>query len=157
FANYGGPEEFYFIIEQLQKLYTLGGDGELTDTLCEGDTLAGHEEWQVIATKDHDHSNLSFLRASNETLIGDNHILQNITSNALREAPKMGENNRPRPLLQYRANLEKCLSLGIEVVLPGHGELVTNIDELIQSRLAKQEKRANKVLTLLEHKTLTPF
>ncbi|HLR51859.1 MAG TPA: MBL fold metallo-hydrolase [Candidatus Avamphibacillus sp.] len=157
FANCGVPEEFYFIIEQLQKMFTLGGDGELTATLCEGDTLPGHEEWQVIETKGHAQSHLSFLRASDGTFIGGDHVLQHISSNPLLEPPKMGENNRPRPLLQYRANLEKCLSLGIEVVLPGHGELVTNIDELIQSRLAKQEKRANKVLTLLEHKTLTPF
>src|SRR5699024_3352868 len=90
FADCGVPKDFYFIIDQLQKMFTLGGDGELTASLCDGDTLPGHEEWKVIEARGHAQSHLSFLRANDGAFIGGDHILQHISSNPLLEPPKMG-------------------------------------------------------------------
>lgn len=145
------------IFDEFKQMMSLAGEGEVTDVLNEGDILPGHGEWRVIETKGHAQSHLSFLREDDGILLGGDHILDHISSNPLLEPPKMGETHRPKPLLQYRTNLKKCLSLGISTVLPGHGLLVKNIDELIPKRLAKQDQRAAKVLALLEKRPLTPF
>lgn len=135
----------------------MAGRGNLTSIINEGDHLPGHPEWQVVETAGHAQSHLSFLRHSDGAFIGGDHILQHISSNPLLEPPPLGETKRPKPLLQYRNNLQKCLTLGITHVLPGHGSTIDNIDELIPTRLLKQEQRAKKVLTLLENTSMTPF
>lgn len=157
FIACGIPETFLSIIDKLRGQLALAGKGRLTATINEGDHLPGHPEWQVVETAGHAQSHLSFLRTSDGVFIGGDHILQHISSNPLLEPPPMGKKTRPKPLLQYRANLQKCLSLGIKLVLPGHGPTISNIDELIPARLLKQEQRAKKVLTLLEKTSLTPF
>lgn len=73
------------------------------------------------------------------------------------EPPSEDETERPKPLLQYRDNLEKCLSLDINVVLPGHGKIFTDVEEVVSRVYAKQENRANKVLSLLKEYSKTAF
>lgn len=157
YTSCGVPMELFTNFDKLRTQLDLVGKGSLTATIQEGDHLPGHPEWQVIDTAGHAQSHLSFIRQNDGVFIGGDHILQHISSNPLVEPPMEGKKTRPKPLLQYRENLQKCLSLGIKLVLPGHGSIINNIHELIPARLLKQEQRAKKVLTLLEKTSMTPF
>jgi len=157
FKACGVPERFDFVLENLHAPLQYAGEGKLTSTIDEGDTLPGHEGWQVIETKGHAQSHLSFLRESDGTFIGGDHLLHHISPNPLLEPPHDSTKERPKSLLQYRANLNKCLSLGIKMVLPGHGDSFSDIELLIPDRLKKQEQRATKVHTMLAKKAQTPF
>lgn len=157
FVACGVPDIFRPFLEKLRDPLRYMGNGKLTSTLEEGDTLPGHKDWQVIETKGHAQSHLSFFRQSDGTFIGGDHLLQHISSNPLLEPPQDGEKGRTKPLLQYRENLNKCLDLGIHTVLPGHGSIFGNVEELIPLRLIKQEKRAMKVLEYLKREPQTPF
>jgi len=157
FKACGVPERFDFVLENLHAPLQYAGEGKLTSTIDEGDVLPGHEGWQVIETKGHAQSHLSFLRESDGTFIGGDHLLHHISPNPLLEPPHDGAKERPKPLLQYRANLNKCLSLGIKMVLPGHGNSFSDIELLIPDLLKKQEQRAAKVHTFLAEKAQTPF
>ncbi|MFD2045932.1 MBL fold metallo-hydrolase [Ornithinibacillus salinisoli] len=156
FQSSGVPDQYQALLNKLRAPLRYAGQGEVTDVITEGDILPGHHEWSVIETKGHAQSHLSFLREQDGAFIGGDHILSHISSNPLLEPP-INELDRPKPMLQYRANLEKCLALGITTVFPGHGSVFSNVEELVPLRLTKQEQRANKVLTLLKEYSQTPF
>ncbi|MEN1970170.1 MBL fold metallo-hydrolase [Lentibacillus sp. N15] len=157
FALFGVPDVYLEHLEKMKSELTLFGDGKITDFIDEGDVLPGHDEWQVIETKGHAQSHLSFFRESDGAFIGGDHLLSHITPNPILEPPHYGEKERPKPLLQYRNNVEKCQQLGIQTVYPGHGEVFHNIEELIPAQRAKQEQRATKVLSMLRMKEQSPF
>ncbi|WP_106497254.1 MBL fold metallo-hydrolase [Lentibacillus sp. Marseille-P4043] len=153
----GVPNRYLQLLEKLQTPLELTGHGKLTAFLDEGDILPGHADWRVIETKGHAQSHLSFFREADGAFLGGDHLLKHISPNPILEPPHADETERAKPLPQYRKNLEKCLQLGITTVYPGHGDIFSNVDELIPMRLAKQEQRANKVLHMLQEKEQTPF
>lgn len=157
FTSWGVPSIYLKQVDTMKDSVFSFGDGELTTIIQEGDVLPGHAEWQVIETKGHAQSHVSFFRESDGTFIGGDHLLSHITPNPIMEPPYNGESERSKALLQYRSNAKKCLDLGIDMVYPGHGNVFSNVEELIPAQLASQEKRANKVLGMLQEKPQTPF
>lgn len=144
-------------INNLKLLMQFAGTGKLHGSLQEGDTLPGHEDWKVIETKGHAQTHLSFYREKDGLFIGGDHLLLHTSPNPIVEAPYNGESERPKPLLQYRKNLMKCRDLAISTVLPGHGEVFSNVKDYVDERLHSQERRAKKVYELLQKEHLTPF
>ncbi|HLR66387.1 MBL fold metallo-hydrolase [Virgibacillus alimentarius] len=154
----GIPSHFDNVLKEMRKSLQYAGAGKVTKAINEGDLLPGHKDWKVIETKGHAQSHLSFFRKNDGTFIGGDHLLHHISSNPILEPPYAGETERTKPLLQYRDNLKKCLSLGIKTVLPGHGKSFSDVEALIPARLQSQEQRANKVHSLLRTEgILTPF
>ncbi|EQB36039.1 hypothetical protein M948_13465 [Virgibacillus sp. CM-4] len=159
FTLSGVPEDLLAGLELQESTLAFIGEGELTNTIDDGDILPGHQEWTVIETKGHAQSHLSFLRQQDQILLGGDHLLKHISSNPLMEPQEVGQtiDQRPKPMLQYRRNLDKCMELGIENVLPGHGRVVRHPISLIQERLKKHEERAEKVYHLLDNGEKTPY
>ncbi|ASN05354.1 MBL fold metallo-hydrolase [Virgibacillus necropolis] len=157
FISSGVPESFKGFLKKLEEPMHYAGEGKLTTFLEEHNQLPGHEEWQVIDTKGHAQSHLSFFREKDGAFIGGDHVMGHITPNPIIEPTRKGEEERARPLVQYRSNLLKCLTLGISTVYPGHGENITNLDELVPNQLKRQEQRAGKVLDMLQVEEQTPF
>ncbi|GAB4073520.1 MBL fold metallo-hydrolase [Barrientosiimonas marina] len=156
FVACGVPEELTVHSGELSGTMQFAGKGELTMTLDEGDTLPGHHDWHVIETKGHAQSHLSFFRESDGAFIGGDHLLHHISPNPMLEAP-IASDVRPQPLLQYRSNLLKCQSLGIQTVYPGHGDIFSDVSTIIPVHLQNQEQRAARVYHLLQEKAQTPF
>ncbi|WP_164218140.1 MBL fold metallo-hydrolase [Virgibacillus sp. YIM 98842] len=153
----GIPEYLHGFLDHIRAPLQFSGKGKLTSVLEEGDYLPGHEDWQVIETKGHAQSHLSFFREIDGAFIAGDHLLYHISPNPLMEPPINPKEERPKPMLGYRHNLKKCLDLGINTVYPGHGEIFNEAEEIIAKRLRSQEKRAEKVLHLLKEKSQTPF
>ena len=57
--------------------------------------------------------------------------------------------NRPRALVTYLASLRKTRELPARIVLPGHGEPVTDHASLIDERLEFHRKRAEGIYELI--------
>lgn len=157
FTSCGVPDRYLSFIKKLEGSLSFAGKGKLTSTLKNGDFIPGHDHWQVIETKGHAQSHLSFFREEDGTFIGGDHLLHHISSNPLLEPPSNHQESRPKPLLQYRSSLKKCLSLDIQTVLPGHGKIFSEVEKLINFRLQRQEKFARRVERLLKKERLTPF
>ena len=89
-------------------------------------------------------------------LIAGDHLLKDISSNALIARP-LGrwDGTRPKPLVQYRDSLRATRTLEVDVVLGGHGGPVTDHRELIDARLLDHERRAAQFLDLLGDRALT--
>ncbi|MBE3595784.1 MAG: MBL fold metallo-hydrolase [Hydrogenibacillus sp.] len=154
----GVPEP---LIAEARKVYAdyvrfmepLAPDG--IETVREGDALPMLPGWRVLHTPGHAPDHVSLYREATGELIGGDHLLGHISSNAFVE-PAYGTPERPRSLVVYREALSRLLALPLCIVYPGHGEEVTDPHAIIRERLVKQEERAELILGLL-HEEPTAF
>lgn len=130
---------------------------DLTIAVCEGDRIDGLHGWQVIETPGHAQSHISLYCEKSGIVIAGDHLIKNISSNAILERPLCDDESRPKTLLQYREALRKLLQYNITTILPGHGEQIMNAHELIGERLSQHEKRALGIKQLIDKKPMRTF
>jgi glyoxylase-like metal-dependent hydrolase (beta-lactamase superfamily II) len=131
--------------------------------LADGDLLrfAGRR-MRVLHRPGHSPSDTILHDEERGIVVGGDHLLSRVSSNALISRPLDGGPPggtdassatvpRPRPLVQYRASLRATRELDAEVVLGGHGEPVTGHRTLIDERLERQDRRAAELLALLAY------
>jgi glyoxylase-like metal-dependent hydrolase (beta-lactamase superfamily II) len=141
-----GADPFHHIVErpfnkEKWRNITYISDGDVI--------LLGGKEFQVVHVPGHSQSDiLLWNQNTGDTFAGD-HLLKAFSVNAFIEPPDPGEDNRPRPLLQYRNSLGKVRLLPLEMIYPGHGEAFSNHVSLIKTRLLEQEKRCEQILEIL--------
>jgi glyoxylase-like metal-dependent hydrolase (beta-lactamase superfamily II) len=91
-------------------------------------------------------------RRSGTALAGD-HLLAHVSSNPIVSRPLEdgGEepNERPRALLSYLRSLEQTRAMDLALVLPGHGDPITDHVALIDSRERLHRRRAERIHRLL--------
>jgi glyoxylase-like metal-dependent hydrolase (beta-lactamase superfamily II) len=155
----GVPEDLNALLGVLAAgVRAYGSSATITKPLNDGDMLTmGGREFSVHHRPGHSPSDLIFHHAESKILIGGDHLLGRISSNALVSRPLDGETAgpRPKPLITYSHSLKLTREMDITHVLPGHGEIVTEHATLIDTRLHDQERRARKILKLLADKPLT--
>lgn len=114
-------------------------------------------EWKIFYTPGHGQGHISLYRAEDRVMIGGDLLMQKISTIAHIEPPQDGTGSRPLTLAQYRTSLEMVSHMNIDVIFPGHGEAVINHRGLIQDRLSKHWKQANKIISLLKDEEKTAF
>jgi glyoxylase-like metal-dependent hydrolase (beta-lactamase superfamily II) len=65
------------------------------------------------------------------------------------EQPSYASTTRPRPLIDYIASMRATSELPLGLVLPGHGDPITDHRALIAERLRLHERRARKILRII--------
>jgi glyoxylase-like metal-dependent hydrolase (beta-lactamase superfamily II) len=95
-------------------------------------------------------------------LIGGDHLIGHISSNPLVSRPLGGRSGepgdgRPRALMIYMRSLRETREMPVDLVLPGHGEPVTDHVRLIDERFALHERRAAKIAGLIAERPLTAY
>jgi glyoxylase-like metal-dependent hydrolase (beta-lactamase superfamily II) len=118
--------------------------------LDDGDTLrAGGTVWRVLFTPGHSQTQICLFDASSGALLASDHLLPHISPNALAEAPPPGTPERPRPLLQYRRELQRLRDLPVSVIYPGHGGPFDDLVGHIDRRLREHEQRCDRIAEVL--------
>lgn len=139
--------------------HAYGSRAAVSVPLRDGDTITmGGRAWTAHHRPGHSPSDLVFLDANTGTLIGGDHLLAQISSNALESRPPGRDPDaatpearpRPRPLIEYIASLQATAAMAVDVVLPGHGEPVADHTALITERLQAHRRRAAKILRILD-------
>jgi glyoxylase-like metal-dependent hydrolase (beta-lactamase superfamily II) len=96
-------------------------------------------------------------------LFAADHLLAHISSNALVTRPLVDGGGPPdempeiRPLRTYIRSMEATRRLPVELVLPGHGEPITDHAALIDERLRMHARRARKLRRLLDKGPMTAY
>ncbi|GMB07732.1 glyoxylase-like metal-dependent hydrolase (beta-lactamase superfamily II) [Thermolongibacillus altinsuensis] len=147
FVQFGVDERFFSLLKRFQRSFQYSCRRSLTETVQEGDVVLG--EWRVLETPGHAQSHIVLYRERDGVMIGGDLLLAHISSNPLLEPPLFDETERPKALVQYRQSLQRLLDYDISVLLPGHGSNVTNVHELVRTRLKKQEVRLRMVKEML--------
>lgn len=125
--------------------------------LKEGDDISGLPGWRVIETPGHAQSHISLFHDESGIMVAGDHILANISSNAILEAPYEENTERPKTLIQYRQSLLKCREMDIHKIYSGHGPTISNSTQLIDERLKAHDIRASEIKMLLSEHAHTCF
>jgi glyoxylase-like metal-dependent hydrolase (beta-lactamase superfamily II) len=121
--------------------------------LAEGGTLRFEDrEWEVHHRPGHSTSDTVFHDRGARTLIAGDHLLAQVSSNAVLSEPlgtaEAGADPTERltPLRDYAASLDLTREMDVDLVLAGHGPPVTDHRELIDRRIASREKRLDRIV-----------
>ncbi len=106
--------------------------------------LAG-EDYRVIWTPGHSDGQICLFRERDGTLFSADHVLPRVTPNIGLYSAQA----RINPLHDYLEALEKIARLPIKIVLPGHGEPITDAKGRIAEIVAHHEQRLADIEMLL--------
>lgn len=145
--THGVEDDLVAVLEALAQGFRAWGSSAPVDhPLADGSELAfAGRTWRVLHRPGHSSTDTVFHDARRGEAIGGDHLLARISSNPL------ATKDEPRALVTYLRSLRATRDLeDLAVVLPGHGEPVTDPAELVDTRLAMHERRARRIAGLLD-------
>ncbi len=122
------------------EAFTMVEDGEYLD-------LMG-ERYYVIWTPGHADGQICLFRERDGVFLAADHVLPRITPNI----GLYSEHDRPNPLGDYLASLEKVSSLPATIVLPGHNEPFPGLKERTQEIIEHHHQRVQQLLAMIKER-----
>jgi len=143
----GIPEDVTVALRSVSRSFRgWGSHVAVTRPLEDGGTLElGSRSLEVLHRPGHSPSDTIFWDVERRILIAADHLLPHISSNPLIARPLDGSSRRTQALVTYIESLRATREMPIEIVLPGHGEPITDHVALIDSRMAGYERRKEKI------------
>lgn len=143
-------------IEQMRRMYE--GVRAFADALEDDQYSELRDEMElefatgslrVIHTPGHTPGSCSFLREADRTLIAGDCVLKRITPNPILSPDPVDSSRRFRSLAEYLVSLARIRSLSPTLVHGGHGESVTDFEELFHRYLRAVNLRQAEVIRLV--------
>ncbi|XEC95782.1 MBL fold metallo-hydrolase [Paenibacillus tarimensis] len=126
------------MIEAEKSYYAMPNSLHVHRELQEGDQIdIGGEMLRVIYTPGHSFDHISLLHEPSGILIGGDILIKN-------GPPAITD------LDQYVSSLDKLRTLSMSSVLPGHGPILTNPDEVIEQSIQRIIETDNRIIELLK-------
>src|SRR5687767_13608362 len=153
----GIPENVVIALQGVSRAFRAwGSHANVTRPLADGETLELRDRrLEVMHRPGHSPSDTVFWDSDRRILIAADHLLPTISSNPLISRPLDGSGERTQALVSYMDSLRRTRELPAEIVLPGHGDPVTDHVALIDDRLQKTERRKRKILELVRERPQT--
>jgi glyoxylase-like metal-dependent hydrolase (beta-lactamase superfamily II) len=153
----GIPENVVIALQGVSRAFRAwGSHANVTRPLRDGETIELRDRrLEVMHRPGHSPSDTVFWDSERRILIAADHLLPTISSNPLISRPLDGSSERTQALAAYIDSLRKTRELPAEIVLPGHGDPVTDHVALIDERLEKTERRKQKILDLVRERPKT--
>jgi glyoxylase-like metal-dependent hydrolase (beta-lactamase superfamily II) len=155
----GIPEDVTVALRSVSRSFrSWGSHVTVTKPLDDGGVLElGERRLEVLHRPGHSPSDTVFWDAERKILIAADHLLPDISSNPLLARPLDGSSERPQALATYIESLKETREMPAEIVLPGHGEPITDHAALIDSRFAGSERRKEKIYRLIVERPRTGY
>jgi glyoxylase-like metal-dependent hydrolase (beta-lactamase superfamily II) len=155
----GIPSEVAFALQSVSRSFRgWGSRAEVTRPLADGEEIFfGDRTLQVLHRPGHSPSDTVFWDAERRILIAADHLIAHISSNPLIARPLDGGTERTQALVTYIESMRKTRELPAEIVLSGHGEPIVDHVALIDDRLAKHERRKEKIHGLIVEQPRTGY
>lgn len=138
----------------------------LTDALEDSDFASLSDEMElefesgalrVLHTPGHTPGSCSFVREANRTLICGDCVLKRITPNPILSPDPIDPSRRFPSLAEYLVSLAKLRSYSPTLAYGGHGEPVTDFDEIFNRYVKAIDNRQARVLSLVSSSGVTAF
>ncbi len=165
--RHGIPADIVTALRAVSASFRAWGSAvEVSRPLSDGEELHLRDRTlRVLHRPGHSPSDTVFLDESRSILLAADHLIKHISSNPLLarplqapgggapepdpRAPPGSLDERPRALLAYMASLEKTRAMPLSLVLPGHGQPITDHVSLIDERFRLHRRRAEKIHRLI--------
>src|SRR5688572_9420157 len=157
----GVPEQ---VLDEMRALYE--EISLLTDSLGEGEFHAlvddSELEFQsgalrVLHTPGHTPGSCSFAREADRTLICGDCVLKRITPNPILSPDPVDPERRFPSLAEYMVSLARLREFRPTLAYGGHGEPVTDFEEIFNRYVRSIEERQKRVLSLVSGQGSTAF
>jgi glyoxylase-like metal-dependent hydrolase (beta-lactamase superfamily II) len=157
----GVPEPVFREMRRLYQEISL-----LTDPLEESEYKLLRDEMeidfdagtlQVLHTPGHTPGSCSFFRAADRTLICGDCVLKRITPNPILSPDPVDASRRFPSLAEYLVSLARLRELRPTIVHGGHGEPVTDFDEIFHRYVRAIDERQGRVISLLGREGSTAY
>jgi glyoxylase-like metal-dependent hydrolase (beta-lactamase superfamily II) len=157
----GVPEKVFDGLRSLYEEVSL-----LTDALEDGDLVPLKDEMElefesgslrVLHTPGHTPGSCSFHREANRTLICGDCILKRITPNPMLAPDPVDPTRRFRSLAEYLVSLARLRSLAPTMAYGGHGEPVTDFEEIFHRYVRAIDERQSRVIKMVKPAGTTAF
>ena len=147
----GIPQEVAFALQSVSRSFRgWGARVEVTRPLEDGEEMPFRDRvLQALHRPGHSPSDTVFWDEERRILIAADHLIAHISSNPLISRPLDGSERRTQALVTYIESLRKTREMPAEIVLSGHGEPITDHVALIDERLARHERRKEKIRGLI--------
>jgi glyoxylase-like metal-dependent hydrolase (beta-lactamase superfamily II) len=155
----GIPEEVARALQSVSRSFRgWGSRAEVTRPLEDGQLLPfGNRVLQALHRPGHSPSDTVFWDEERKILIAADHLIAHISSNPLISRPLDGSEERPQALVTYIESMRRTREMPAEIVLSGHGEPILDHVALIDDRLAKHERRKEKIYRLIAERPRTGY
>jgi glyoxylase-like metal-dependent hydrolase (beta-lactamase superfamily II) len=147
----GIPQDVVAALQSVSRAFRAWGSKvEVTRPLRDGEALELRDRTlHVHHRPGHSPTDTVFHDRERRLLIAGDHLLGHISSNPLITRARDGSGGRPQALVQYLESLAATRDMDIELVLPGHGDPITDHRALIDTRFELHARRADKIHRLL--------
>jgi glyoxylase-like metal-dependent hydrolase (beta-lactamase superfamily II) len=157
--RYGIPDDVVEALRAVSRSFRgWGAPADVTRPLGDGERLELRDRsLEVQHRPGHSPSDTVFWDERRRILLSADHLIAHISSNPLLSRPLDGSDRRPRALIDYIASMRRTRELPAELVLPGHGDPITDHRALIDERLAMHRRRAAKLLGLIREEPRSAY
>jgi glyoxylase-like metal-dependent hydrolase (beta-lactamase superfamily II) len=155
----GIPEDVVSALSAVSEAFRAwGARADVTRVLHDGDEIRLRDRTlEVHHRPGHSPSDTVFHDRERRMLIAADHLLPHISSNPLISRPPDGSSERPQALVTYMRSLEATRAMDLDLVLPGHGDPITDHRALIDERFALHRRRAEKILRLIQEQPRSAY
>lgn len=150
-------DEMQSLYEEISLLTDSLADGEATPLLDEQDLEFESGSLKVLHTPGHTPGSCSFAREANRTLICGDCVLKRITPNPVVSPDPVDPEKRFPSLAEYLVSLAKLRSYKPTLAYGGHGEPVTDFEEIFNRYVRSIDERQRNVIGLIEPSGSTAY
>jgi glyoxylase-like metal-dependent hydrolase (beta-lactamase superfamily II) len=157
--RHGIPEDVVAALQSVSRAFRAwGARVEVTRPLRDGEALVLRDRvLHVHHRPGHSPTDTVFHDRDRRILIAADHLLKHISSNPLITRPRDGSGRRHQALVTYLESLAQTREMDVDLVLPGHGEPITDHRSLIDDRFALHRRRADKLHRLVSEQPRTAY
>jgi glyoxylase-like metal-dependent hydrolase (beta-lactamase superfamily II) len=157
-VRHGIPEEVARALGSVSAAFRgWGAKAKITRVLRDGETVGFRDRaLKVHFRPGHSPTDTVFEDTDRKLLVSADHLLGHISSNPLIARPRDG-GERPQALVTYMESLRKTRAMDLDLVLPGHGDPVTDHRALIDQRFELHARRAEKLYGLIAERPRTAY
>jgi glyoxylase-like metal-dependent hydrolase (beta-lactamase superfamily II) len=155
----GIPEDVVSALSAVSQAFRAWGSrADVTRVLHDGGELRLRDRTlHVHHRPGHSPTDTIFHDRQRRILIAADHLLGHISSNPLITRPPDGSEERPQALVTYLRSLEATREMDVDLVLPGHGDPITDHRTLIDERFALHRRRAEKIHRLIAERPRSAY
>lgn len=147
---HGFYEDFRLLTDALE-------DGEFSLLQDNAELEFSRGTWRILHTPGHTPGSCSFIREANRTVIAGDCVLKRITPNPVLSLDPIDSNKRFHSLAEYLVSLARVRSFSPTYIYGGHGEPITDFEEIFHRYVRMIDERQAKVLSILDKNGMTAF
>lgn len=147
---HGFYEDFRLLTDALE-------DGEFSLLQDNAELEFSRGTWRILHTPGHTPGSCSFIREANRTVIAGDCVLKRITPNPVLSLDPIDSNKRFHSLAEYLVSLARVRSYSPTYIYGGHGEPITDFEEIFHRYVRMIDDRQAKILSILDKNGMTAF